>query len=102
MTRRTLAAFGAAALAAGALGAVGLSTTGSGRADCPGRVRCPLTGEMVCRDRCPVLDPDREDCPGLIQCPLTGEPVCRDRCPLAGTAESEAATPTPSCCESEQ
>ena len=24
------------------------------RADCPGLVACPLTGQLVCRDRCPV------------------------------------------------
>ena len=26
----------------------------SERSDCPGRIVCPLTGELVCKDRCPV------------------------------------------------
>ncbi len=45
----------------------------------------------------PLVDPTRPDCPGLIVCPLTGEPVCADRCPLgAGAAQSED---VPSCCQ---
>ena len=34
---------------------------------------------------------DRPDCPGQIRCPLSGELVCRDRCPLEaqGTAQSQ-------------
>lgn len=43
------------------------------------------------------LDPDRPDCPGRIVCPLTGELVCRDRCPLApGAAKEEESLPD--CC----
>lgn len=42
------------------------------------------------------IDPNRPDCPGLIECPLTGEPVCADRCPLgSGSAQSSR---EPSCC----
>lgn len=44
----------------------------------------------------------RADCPGKIVCPLTGELVCKDQCPLGGqqTAESDADTaPAGSCCE---
>jgi hypothetical protein len=26
----------------------------SGRADCPGKIECPLTGEVICRDECPL------------------------------------------------
>jgi hypothetical protein len=29
---------------------------------------------------------ERPDCPGKIICPLTGEPVCKDRCPLGTTS----------------
>lgn len=25
---------------------------------------------------------NRDDCPGIKLCPLTGQPVCVDRCPL--------------------
>lgn len=44
---------------------------------------------------------DRPDCPGKIVCPLTGEPVCRDRCPLNG-GERTAAQDSPSCCRGEK
>jgi len=27
-------------------------------------------------------DPARADCPGLVECPLTGDVVCADQCPL--------------------
>ena len=40
---------------------------------------------------------ERPDCPGKIVCPLTGEPVCKDRCPLGATAADET-TPLPACC----
>lgn len=40
---------------------------------------------------------DRPDCPGQIKCPLTGERVCRDRCPL-NKGETSAAQDTPPCC----
>ena len=43
----------------------------------------------------------RPDCPGTVVCPLTGKIVCRDRCPLGAdqskTAESEPAAPAPCC-----
>lgn len=39
---------------------------------------------------------DRPDCPGKIICPLTGEWVCKDRCPL-GAAPAAKST-TPDCC----
>ncbi len=28
-----------------------------------------------------AADPTRPDCPGTIECPLTGEVICADRCP---------------------
>ena len=40
---------------------------------------------------------ERPDCPGKIVCPLTGEPVCKDRCPLGATAADET-TPLQACC----
>ncbi len=40
---------------------------------------------------------ERPDCPGKIVCPLTGEPVCQDRCPLGATATEEV-TGLPACC----
>jgi hypothetical protein len=29
-----------------------------------------------------ALSNDRIDCPGKITCPLTGEQICSDQCPL--------------------
>jgi len=67
------------------------------RPDCPGKIVCPLTGQLVCKDRCPARDASRADCPGQIRCPLTGELVCRDRCPL-NKSEPTPAQDTPPCC----
>lgn len=80
------------------LAAFGFSQTGD-RVDCPGKVVCPLTGEEVCQDQCPLVDANRADCPGKIECPITGELVCRDKCPV-GTAGStvESGEDLPPCC----
>jgi hypothetical protein len=45
---------------------------------------------------------ERPDCPGKIICPLTGELVCRDRCPLGADAKTTAdeASALPACCRS--
>ncbi len=42
--------------AAGALSgcASGERVVSAERADCPGKIVCPLTGELVCIDRCPA------------------------------------------------
>ncbi|HKB16365.1 MAG TPA: hypothetical protein VKF62_09870 [Planctomycetota bacterium] len=32
---------------------------------------------------------ERADCPGKIVCPITGEVVCADHCPLAATGTAE-------------
>lgn len=42
----------------------------------------------------------RADCPGVIVCPLTGEPVCGDRCPLHGESR-DAPSASPCRSESE-
>lgn len=28
--------------------------TGVDRPDCPGKIICPLTGRLICKDRCPL------------------------------------------------
>lgn len=97
LTRRNLLSAGVTALAATALGASGLagaSKSATPGAACPGKIVCPLTGELICRDQCPRVDLNRADCPGRIECPLTGELVCKDRCPLDG----QMAAPLPECC----
>lgn len=86
-----------AAVALGGLVAYPLAFAGGQRSDCPGTVVCPITGDEVCKDRCPLIDADRTDCPGKIECPVTGELVCRDDCPLDATSTESVAT-TPSCC----
>lgn len=43
-----------------------------------------------------LKDPNRADCPGLIECPLTGELICADECPLANGEEADADVPP--CC----
>lgn len=72
----------------------------SARSDCPGKIVCPETGQLICRDKCPTVDPSRPDCPGRIVCPISGKLVCRDRCPLemqaadSGTSQEKV----PPCC----
>ena len=41
---------------------------------------------------------ERADCPGKIVCPITGELVCKDKCPLNESAETKAASALPACC----
>lgn len=45
-----------------------------------------------------TYDAARADCPGQVACPLTGELVCKDRCPLIGATEVRALGEAPSCC----
>lgn len=81
---------------AGGLFAYDLAFASGNRADGPGKIICPLTGEEISKDQCPLIDPDRPDCPGGIVCPLTGELVCRDRCPLGADRAKTAVTKTKS------
>ncbi|MCH8823133.1 MAG: hypothetical protein IH984_06445 [Planctomycetes bacterium] len=95
------------------------SSSSTDRADCPGKILCPITGDPVCKDRCPLgsddefanadtpfascgvlaeTDTNRADCPGKIVCPLTGELVCNNRCPLS-KEKIEERTVLPSCCQ---
>jgi len=85
--------------AAGAAAATLASSTSASpeRADCPGTIVCPLTGELVCRDRCPRIDAGRPDCPGRIECPVDGELICKDRCPAGASVAEEL----PPCCSAD-
>lgn len=85
-----------AALASGGYSAFGLIGSGADRTDCPGKIVCPITDELVCKDRCPAGTEVRTDCPGKIECPITGELVCKDRCPL-GKAEADQPVTRPCC-----
>ncbi len=82
------------AIAVGGLTTYSLAFASGEGNTCPGKVVCPVTGDEVCRDECPLVDANRDDCPGKVECPLSGEPVCSDECPL-GLASAVA---TPSCC----
>ena len=85
-------------LAFGAIVAVAGAATRFQRSDCPGKVVCPMTGDEVCRDQCPLVDATRDDCPGKIECPITGESVCRDKCPIGhANATEEPGTCCGSC-----
>lgn len=44
----------------------------SERPDCPGKIVCPLTGDLVCKDRCPLGEQDVADKTDLPAC-------CRER-----------------------
>jgi len=82
--------------------AAGFSSSNE-RADCPGKTTCPLSGEEICKDECPLIDTNRADCPGKVECPLTGELVCRDRCPLSADADAtESENELPSCCRDKE
>lgn len=56
MTRRKLlaSALGLVGGVATVVGAVAWARPAAERADCPGKIVCPLTGELVCEDRCPL------------------------------------------------
>ena len=41
---------------------------------------------------------ERPDCPGRIVCPVTGELVCRDRCPLGKQVVVDQRSELPACC----
>lgn len=95
-TNMTLLGLGSLVLAAA--GAFGFAGAKSERTDCPGKITCPLTGEVICRDECPNIDSNRPDCPGRIECPETGELVCLDRCPVS----AEKSANVPSCCSTRE
>lgn len=70
--RKNSIAWTVIALVAAGTGVGAYAIAGSGnaaRTDCPGTIECPITGEPVCRDQCPRVDPNRPDCPGKIECP---------------------------------
>lgn len=56
MTRRTWMLRLLAVASAVTVGGLAWATSASHRADCPGKIVCPLTGELVCKDRCPLAN----------------------------------------------
>ena len=97
MRSKLLLTLAAVAILSGAAYSTSLATMGE-RSDCPGKITCPIDGEKVCKDRCPLIDANRSDCPGKINCPLTGELVCRDECPIYATTQAKEGKTVRSCC----
>lgn len=98
MMTMKMSLIGLGGLVLATVSAFGVAAASSERADCPGKITCPLTGEVICRDQCPNVDPNRPDCPGRIECPLTGELVCADQCPVGEKTASGEKT-VPACCQ---
>lgn len=44
-----------------------------------------------------AFTPERAECPGKITCPLTGDVICADRCPVSADAAAHADVPR--CCK---
>lgn len=61
------------------------------RADCPGKIECPLTGELVCKDQCPLQE---SCCAGFSD--AAEEP---SQCASANAASEEE---LPACCQKGQ
>ncbi len=62
----TVAALVIAGAGVGAYAVAG--SCGAARADCPGTIVCPLTGETVCGDRCPLNAKQDETAAGSTCC----------------------------------
>lgn len=45
-----------AVLLVGGAFAFGLAQTKGERPDCPGKIICPVNGEEICKDRCPLTE----------------------------------------------
>lgn len=54
MKRTALWTAAAAVVLTGGLFAYQLAFASGGRADCPGKIICPITGEEICKDQCPL------------------------------------------------
>jgi hypothetical protein len=52
--KRALWALATALVLSSGLFAYQRGLTSGQRVDCPGKIVCPLTGQLVCRDRCPL------------------------------------------------
>jgi hypothetical protein len=68
-----MAATGAVAVAAGGMAAHMLGNDPD-RPDCPGRIVCPITGDTICADQCPLEAQAREVSLPVTEAPL--RPCC--------------------------
>lgn len=88
MTALNKSLLGLGSLVLAAAGECGCTNSNSDRADSPGKISRPLTGEVTCRD----------ECPGRTECLETGELACVDRCPTSASKRAN----TPSCCSTRE
>lgn len=56
--------------AASAVAAYMATQPGAEREDCPGKIVCPITGDLICADQCPA---EAEKTPSL---PVSDVPSC--------------------------
>lgn len=75
MTRRRwiLSTAAVAGMALAALGAMKLTAPNGERPDCPGKIVCPLTGKLVCKDRCPLHKSSENDLAAKPSCCSKGK-----------------------------
>ncbi len=60
MTKKGLLSL-AIAVALGVSAAYPLAFASGGRSDCPGKIVCSITGELICSDQCPVGEPSASE-----------------------------------------
>ena len=75
MRKATIMTMTAGTLIAGAAAVAVNRTSSAERDDCPGKIICPATGELICADQCP-LDA------AAVSLPIAAEPEC---CSAAST-----------------
>ena len=51
-----LAIAGMVGLLGAGTGWMAMSEGNTTRADCPGKITCPQTGEVICADQCPLME----------------------------------------------
>lgn len=67
------------------IGAATLPMAGE-RADCPGKITCPIDGKQVCKDRCPVGEQEQDEKMASRQTKMRGAGCC----PLPGSEDGTA------------
>lgn len=55
-------------VASGVSAAANLDSSSTDRIDCPGKIVCPLTGDLVCSDRCPLDAEQIQQRPAVPSC----------------------------------
>jgi len=75
MTRRRwiLSTAAVAGMALTALGGMKLAAAKNDRSDCPGKIVCPLTGKLVCKDRRPLHKSSENDVAAKSSCCSKGK-----------------------------